>query len=68
METEKNMGLLLDFTGEKAHQICSFMWPDNFWIMYHSKRNLERMLRDLIEEAERSQVLIATNGLMYKFL
>ena len=39
---QKNMGLLLDFKGEKAHQICSIMWVDNFWIMSHSKRNLER--------------------------
>ena len=28
--TQKNMGLLLDLKGEKAHQICSFMWADNF--------------------------------------
>ena len=25
---QKNMGLLLDFKGEKAHQMCSFMWAD----------------------------------------
>ena len=85
---QKNMGLLLDFKGEKVRQICSSVWADNFWIMSHSNRNLERMLRDLIEEAEkwdlapktcksvwtstheeeeRSEVLIATNGLMYRF-
>ena len=88
MGTEKH-GLLLDVKGEKVHQICSFVWATNFWIMSHSKRNLEQMLRDLIEEAEkwdlapktcksvwtstheeeeRSEVLIATNGLMYRFL
>ena len=87
METEKNMGLFLDFKGEKAHQICSFMWADNFWIVSHSKRTLEQMLRDLIEDAEKwdlapnaaslwwtstyeaeegSEILIASNGLMYK--
>ena len=27
------MGVLLDFEGEKAHQVCSFMWADNFWIL-----------------------------------
>ena len=85
---QKNMGLLLDFKGEEVHQKCSFVWADNFWIMSHSKRNLEQMLRDLIEKAEkwdlapktcksvwtstheeeeRSEVLIATNGLMYRF-
>ena len=82
------MDVLLDFEGEKAHQICSFMCADNFWIMSHSKRNLEQLPRDLIEEVERcdlapklaslwwtttyedeerSEVLVATNGLMYKF-
>ena len=82
------MGLLLDFKGEKAHQICRFTWAHNFWIVSHSKRNVEQMLRELIEEAEkwrlapkpeslwwtstnesdkRSEVLIATNGLMYNF-
>ena len=74
-----NVGLRLVLKGEKAHQICSFMWTDNF---------LEQMLSDLIEEAEmwdlapklaslllvstyeeeeRSEVLFATKGLMYKF-
>ena len=78
---------LLDFKGERAQKLCSSMWADNFWLMSHSKRNLEQMLRDLIEEAEkcdlapkpaslwwtstyeeeeRSEVLVATNGLMYK--
>ena len=85
---QENMGLLLDFKGEKAHQICSFVWADNFWIMSHFKQNLDRMLRDLVEEAEkwtlapkpaslwwrstyeeeeRSEVLIAANGLRYEF-
>ena len=71
-----------------AHQICGFVWADNFWSMSHSKRNAEQMLCDLIEEAEtwnvapkpgslwwtstyeeeeRSEVLVATTGLMYKF-
>ena len=31
---QNNMGLLLNFKGEKAHQTCSFMWDDNFWIMH----------------------------------
>ena len=47
------MGILLDFEDERAHQIYSFMWADNFWIMSHSKKNLEQMPRDLIEEASR---------------
>ena len=39
---------------EKGHiKICSFLWADNFWIMSPSKKNLWQMLRDLIEEASR---------------
>ena len=48
----KRMGILLDLEGQGAHQICSFMSADNFWIMFHSKSNLEQMLRNLKEEAE----------------
>ena len=39
----KRKGVLLDVEGEGAHQICSFMWADNSWIM--------QLLKDLIEEA-----------------
>ena len=49
----KRSGILVDLEGERAHQICSFMWADNCWIMSHSKENLEQLLRDLIEEASR---------------
>ena len=34
---EKRRAILLDLEGERVHQICSFMWADNFWIMSHSK-------------------------------
>ena len=36
---------------EGEHEICSFMWADNFWFISHSKKHLEQMLKDLIEEA-----------------
>ena len=29
------------------------MWADNFWLLSHSKKNLEEMLQDIIEEARR---------------
>ena len=38
--------------GEKTHQICSFRWAGNFWIMSHTKK-LEHMLRDLSEETSK---------------
>ena len=41
----------MDFEDERPHQICSCMWADNFWIMCRTQKNLEQMLRDLIEEA-----------------
>ena len=47
------MGVILALEGQTTHQICSLMWPDNFWIMSHSKENFEQMLRDLIEESEK---------------
>ena len=47
----KESGILLDLEGEAAHRTCSFMWADDFWIMSHSKENVEQMLRDLVVEA-----------------
>ena len=43
----------MDFEDARAQQICSCMWSDNFWILSRSKKNLEQMLRDLAEEANR---------------
>ena len=34
----KRMGTLSDFEDEGAHQICSFIWADNFSITSHSKK------------------------------
>ena len=53
---KKRKGILLDLEGEEVHQICCFMWADNFWIMSHAKEKLEHMQRDLIEEASRWDV------------
>ena len=50
---KKKMGVLMDTREGQAHQICSFMWTDNYWIMSHSKTHLEQMTKDLMEEAER---------------
>ena len=54
------MGVLLDFEGEKAHLICSFMR-----VLSHFKRNLEQMLRDLMEEAEKWDLLAKSAGLRW---
>ena len=49
---KRRKGVLMDIEADgEVHQICSFMWADNFWIMSHSKKHLEQMLKDLIEEA-----------------
>ena len=37
----------------ETHRLWQKWKLDNFWIMSHSKWNLEQMLRDLIEEASR---------------
>ena len=47
------MGVILDLEGQITHQICSFMWADNHWVMSHSKAHLKRMIQDLNQEAER---------------
>ena len=36
-----------------SHQMCSFLWADNYWIMSHSKMHSEQMLKEFIEEAGR---------------
>ena len=37
----------------QTHQICSFFVGRHHWIMSHSKLPLEKMTKDLMEEAER---------------
>ena len=49
---ETMMGVLTEEREGRDHQICSFMWADNYWIM-SPKAHLERMVKDFIEEAER---------------
>ena len=50
---KQRKGVLMDIEEEGGgeHQICSFMWADNFWIISHSEKHLEQMLKDLLEEA-----------------
>ena len=49
---KQRKGVLMDIEAEaEMHQIRSFMWADNFWIMSRSKEHLEQMPKDLIEEA-----------------
>ena len=38
---------------EDSHQVCSFMWADNYWILSHKKENAEQMTKELVEEVER---------------
>ena len=39
---KKRTGAILDLDGQQAHQICSFMWADNDWIMSYSEAHLNR--------------------------
>ena len=50
-EAKKRCSLDIDEEGGDEHQICSFMWVGDFWIMSLSKKHLEQTLKDLIEEA-----------------
>ena len=49
---KQKMGVIVNCDGGHAHQICSFMWADNYGIMSHSKTHLEQIKKDLLEEAE----------------
>ena len=40
----------------ECHQIYSFMWTVKYWIPSHSKIHLEQMMKEFIEEAERSDL------------
>ena len=55
---KQRKGVLMDIETEGGgeHQICSFMWTDNFWTMSHSKKHLEQMLKDPIEEAGKADL------------
>ena len=49
---KQRKGVLMEIEAEaEVQQFCSFMWADNFRMMSHSKKHLEQMLQDLIEEA-----------------
>ena len=47
----ESVGVLLDLQDERAHQTCSMMWADNFWLVFHTKKL--KMLQEIIEEVVR---------------
>ena len=47
------MGFHLESGHVGYHQICSFMWANKFWILFHTTIHLEQMTKELVEEAER---------------
>ena len=51
------MGLHIETCQGGDDQICSFMWADSCWTQSQSKMHLEQMMKDLIEEAERRDLL-----------
>ena len=50
---EEKIGILLDLDGERAHQICSFIWADIFFDHVALREDLEQTSRDLFEETNR---------------
>ena len=52
---QRRMSILMDYEDERAHQMCSLMWVDNFWIMSHSKKSLQQMLCDLFEDSKQME-------------
>ena len=54
MDEKKKMGIhFLTHCKVEAIKSCSVMWADNNWVLSHSVTQLEQMMRDLIDEAER---------------
>ena len=48
---KQRKGVLMGIEPEReVHQICSFIWADNFWIMSRSKKHLEQMLKYLMKK------------------
>ena len=47
------MGLHIEISEGRFHQIRSFMWADNCWIPSHSKEHRELMMKELAEEARK---------------
>ena len=42
MDEEKKWSSFGYVEGKGEQKICSFMWADNFWIIFHSKEHLEQ--------------------------
>ena len=47
MDEGKKRHFFFDLEDERAHQICSFTWPDNFWVMSHSNEIWNRRYETL---------------------
>ena len=45
-----------------------FMWANSLWIMSHSKEKMEQMLRDLIEETSRWDLVHKPGSLVDKYV
>ena len=58
MKQRKSVLMDIETEGGGEHQSCSYMWADNFWIMSHSKKHLEQMLKDLIEAAAKVESVV----------
>ena len=50
---EGKMGVLVPDDPDNSHQVCNFVWADNYWIFSQKKENVERIMKDLVEEVER---------------
>ena len=42
-------GLYIENVQEGSHQICSFKWADNYWVLSQKKENLRQMMKELVE-------------------
>ena len=50
---KQQMEIHIDRRQGRSYQVSSIPWADNHWVMPHSEKHLEQLMKELIEEAKR---------------
>ena len=49
----KNVGVHIQTGLEESHQVCYFMWVNNYWILSYKKKNGEQIMKELVREVQK---------------
>ena len=49
----RRMGIHIQYGLEDSHQICSFMWADNYWVLVAQEGSADQMVKELMGEVGR---------------